>query len=59
MEYLMARLMVPTFMGVAKEPNKVKFRDYLRFHETEEEDTVLTSPEAFSAMYGAVRKQNG
>lgn len=55
----MARLMVPATQAIAKEPNKVKFKDYLRFHQTEEEDVVLKSPEAFAAMYGAVRKQDG
>jgi len=59
MEYLMARLMVPMTQAVAKEPNRVKFKDYLRFHQTDEEDVVLHSPEAFAAMYGAVRKQDG
>ena len=55
----MARLMVPLTQAVAKEPNRVKFKDYLRFHQTDEEDVVLQTPEAFAAMYGAVRKQDG
>jgi hypothetical protein len=59
MEYLMARLMVPATQAVAKEPNKVKFRDYLRFHESDQEDIVLDKPEQFAALYGAVRKQDG
>lgn len=54
----MARLMVPLTQAIAKEPNKVKFRDYLRFYD-EPEDVTLPTPEAFAAMYGAVRKQDG
>ena len=59
LEYLMARLQVPMTQAVVKEPNKVKFRDYLRFHETDQEDIVLDKPEQFAALYGAVRKQDG
>lgn len=52
----MARLMVPAVQAIAKDPNNVKFSHYLRFHEADKEDVVLKSPEAFAAMYGAVRK---
>ena len=55
----MARLQVPLVQAIAKEPNKVKFKDYLRFHETDQEDIVLDKPEQFARLYGAVRKENG
>ena len=58
LEYLMARLQVPLTQAIVKEPGKVKFRDYLRYYD-EPEDVTLPNPEAFAAMYGAVRKENG
>ena len=51
----MARLSMQISAALGGKP---RFADFIRFH-GEGEDIVLKTPEAFAAMYGAVRKQDG